>query len=86
MKRLKLDPEEREIVEAFESGKIKPLPNLAKFRREARAIARNTLNKKKNINIRLSERTLYRLKVKAIEEGLPYQTLAASILHKYVNK
>lgn len=80
------DEEEKEMVEAFDSGKLKPLPNLAKFKREFKIIAQNTLKKNKNINIRLSERTLYRLKIKAVEEGLPYQTLASSILHKYVNK
>lgn len=81
-----LDEEEREIAEAFENGKLKPLSNLARFRREFKIIAENTLKKKKNINIRISESTLSRLKAKAIEEGLPYQTLASSILHKYANK
>jgi len=48
--------------------------------------ARFTLNKTRNINLRLTEKTLLKLKAKAIEEGIPYQTLASSILHKYVMK
>jgi predicted DNA binding CopG/RHH family protein len=58
------------------------VPDLATRKRELQEIARNTLNKTRNINIRLTERDLYRLKAKAIEEGIPYQTLASSILHK----
>lgn len=85
MKGYKLDKEERELLEEFERGEWKPLPNQAKLKKEAQLIARNTLNKTRNINLRLSERTLSRLKAKAMEEGLPYQTLASSILHKYAN-
>lgn len=55
-------------------------------RERLRATARNTLNKTRNINIRLSERDLHRLKAKAIEEGIPYQTLASSILHKSASR
>lgn len=86
MKYFELDQEEKEILEAFEKGEIKPLPNQARLKRYYQKVARNTLNKTRNINLRLSERTLSRLKAKAIEEGIPYQTLASSILHKYTNK
>jgi predicted DNA binding CopG/RHH family protein len=51
-------------------------------KRELQQAARNTLKKTRNINIRLTERDLHKLKVRAAEEGIPYQTLAASILHK----
>lgn len=86
MKYYELDQEEKKILEAFEKGEVKPLPNQAKLKGYYQKIARNTLNKTKNINLRLSERTLSRLKAKAVKEGLPYQTLASSILHKYANK
>lgn len=86
LKDIYLDEEEREIAESYEKGEWKPVKDQAKAEREAVAAARNTLNKTKNINLRLSQRTLYRLKAKALEEGLPYQTLASSILHKYANK
>jgi len=81
-----LDKEEQELVEAFERGEFKSVPDLEKRKKELQRIAKNTLNKTRNINIRLSERDLYRLKSKAIEEGIPYQTLASSILHKSAAK
>ena len=80
------DEEEREIIESFEGGEWKPIKNLEKEKKRFQEIAKNTLNKTKNINLRLSQRTLFKLKAKAVEEGLPYQTLASSILHKYANK
>lgn len=86
MKYYELDTEEREeleaIEDALENGELKSAPEFEKRKKELQQIAKNTLNKTKNINIRLSERDLYRLKAKAIEEGIPYQTLASSILHK----
>ena len=82
-KNLKLDPYEQEIYDAVESGKIKFRSVTEREKKQWQAIAKNTLEKKRNINIRLTELDLHRLKVKAMEEGLPYQTLAASILHKY---
>lgn len=86
MKYYELDKEEKEILEAFEKSEFKPLSNSKELKKYYQQIARNTSNKSKNINIRLSLGTLYRLKSKAAEEGLPYQTLAASILHKYANR
>jgi predicted DNA binding CopG/RHH family protein len=70
-------------------GQIKEVrheANLAERKQQLQQYARNTLNKTRNINIRLSERDLYRLKAKAIEEGIPYQALASSILHKAMGK
>ncbi|MBI5619398.1 hypothetical protein HY950_00365 [Candidatus Gottesmanbacteria bacterium] len=84
-KDLVLDPEELEINDAIESGKVKAVPLSAREKRRLKQIAEYTLNKTRNINIRLSERTLLRLKAKAIEEGIPYQTLAGSIIHKYTS-
>lgn len=82
MKYYELDKEEQKLLEEIERGEWKPVKNLAKEKRRLRQIAKNTLNKTRNINIRLSEKDLYKLKVKAIREGIPYQTLASSILHK----
>jgi len=78
-----LDDEEKQLLEEFERGEWVPVKNQAKAKREAMETARNTLKKTKNINIRLTERDLHKLKVKAMEEGIPYQTLVSSILHKY---
>jgi predicted DNA binding CopG/RHH family protein len=82
MKYYTLDEEEQALFEAVENGEFVSVDDLPKAKREAMAAAKNTLNKTRNINIRLSERDLYKLKAKAIEEGIPYQTLASSILHK----
>ena len=85
----KLDPYEEETLEAVEKaldeGTLKSVADVKERLEEVRIIARNSLNKTKNINIRLTARDLMLLKRKAAEEGLPYQTLAASILHKYSN-
>jgi predicted DNA binding CopG/RHH family protein len=77
-----LDEEERALYEAVESGEFVSVSNQEEEKAKAMAAVKATLNKTRNINIRLSERDLYKLKAKAIEEGIPYQTLASSILHK----
>ena len=86
MKLYQLDPEEEEILKAFEEGKLVRVKNNASEKKLLEEAARNTMNKTRNINIRLSERDLYKLKVKAAKEGLPYQTLVSSILHKFTNE
>lgn len=85
MKYYELDKEEQEIEDAFERGEFVSVPNAKKEIARYSLMAKNTLNRNRNINIRLSERDLYKLKAKAQEEGLPYQTLIASLLHKYLN-
>lgn len=78
-----LDNDEQQILEDFENGEFQPaVTNLETRKKELQQYASSTLNKTRNINIRLTERDLYRLKAKAIKEGIPYQTLASSILHK----
>lgn len=85
IKMYELDPEEKAILEAYDRGEFVPVKNQAAMKRKLQKAAEYTLKKTKNINIRLTEPDYHGLKVKAIEEGLPYQTLAASILHKYVS-
>lgn len=82
MKYFELDNEERQLLEEIEKGEWKPVKNFAKVKKEAMEAARNTLKKTRNINIRLTERDLHKLKAKAAREGLPYQTLAASLIHR----
>ncbi len=74
-----------EIESALDKGKLKSILTPQR-KKELQQYAKNTLNKTRNINIRLSERDLHKLKVKAAEEGIPYQTLASSILHKVAAK
>ena len=85
MKKYQLDREEREILDAIESGKwdlVKPMKSeLARYAE----IARNTVRKDQRMNIRISKTDLNRVKARAVEEGIPYQTLISSILHKFVS-
>lgn len=85
MKSYKLDPEEEQILKDIEEGKYISVDNFEEAKREAEEAARNTLKKNKNINIRLSFKDVQKLKRKAAEKGLPYQTLVSSIIHQYVN-
>lgn len=86
MKYFELDEEEQELLKEFDRGEWKPIKDFAKMKKLYEEYARNTLNKTKNINIRLSEKDLQKLKRKAMEEGLPYQTLVSSVLHKFAAK
>jgi predicted DNA binding CopG/RHH family protein len=80
---LKLDPEEQAIEDDLNAGAFTSVPNLEAEKKRFQAIATATLNKTKNINIRLPEKTILKLKAKAAESGVPYQTLIASVLHRY---
>lgn len=85
MKYYELTKEEQVMLEAIENGEFRPVQNQAEAKKRAIEAALNTLNKNKNINIRLTERDLQKIKAKSVGEGIPYQTLISSIIHKYVN-
>ena len=76
------DTDEQDILEDFEAGKLKSVASKAELAR-LRAAARATAVKDKRVNIRLSSIDLQDIQAKALVEGLPYQTLIASVLHKY---
>lgn len=84
MKYFELTVEERKILEDFEKGKLVSVKDFARQKRLFQKYAQNTLNKTRNINIRLSEKILTKLKAKAVRQGIPYQTLASSVLHQFV--
>jgi predicted DNA binding CopG/RHH family protein len=84
-KMLKLDKDEKELLKSFEKGEWKQIKGFKKKKAKYIQIAKNTSAKNKRINIRLSEKDLANLKVKSLEEGMPYQTLVSSIIHKYVS-
>ena len=79
------DEEEREIVQAFESGQLRSQHPDKETLDRHRAYAQRMLSKNKRVNIRLAEKDLEEIKVRALEEGIPYQTLMGSVLHKYVS-
>ena len=79
-----LDCEEREILDAFEHGLLVRSGDLDQIRKEAQIAAGNTLRKTKRINLRISERDLDLARIRALEEGLPYQTMLSSVIHKFL--
>ncbi len=81
----KLDKEEKEILDSVERGEWKSVKLTKADRKRYAKYARNTLRKNQRINIRISEQDLGEIQKKAIEEGIPYQTLISSVLHKYVS-
>ena len=79
----KLNKEEKEILESYEKDEwvsVSKPANIAKYKAAAKA----TFKKDKRVNIRISELDLELLQERALIEGLPYQTLMSSVLHKYV--
>lgn len=84
MSEVTLDPEEKEILEAFAAGEF--VSELTPERKAHIAqLAEASGKKDKRINIRISSRDLSAIQRRALEEGIPYQTLVSSILHKYVS-
>ncbi|OIQ71916.1 hypothetical protein GALL_464630 [mine drainage metagenome] len=81
----KYDDEELEILQAWEAGTLKPVSDMAEQAKAHRAAADATFKKDQRLNIRISSRDLKSLQARALEEGVPYQTFAASLLHKFVS-
>ena len=79
------DDEEKELVAAYERGEFKPVKDQEKVKQMLVQAAKRYLRKDARINIRLSTADLQMLKRRAAEEGLPYQSLISSVLHKYVS-
>ena len=78
-----VDKSEHALLDAYERGKLRSIATkkeLAKFKEAARA----TAIKDRRVNIRLSSSDLREIQARALEEGMPYQTLIASVLHKFV--
>lgn len=80
-----LDQEERDLMGSIENEEWRPVKNLEDEKKVAIQAARNTLIKDKRINLRLSQKDYRQIIIRAIEEGIPYQTLIAGIVHKYLN-
>ncbi len=80
-----LNKEETDILETIEKGELKSVNDLIGAKAKYSEYASQTLKKDKRINIRISEKDLHSLKRKAISEGIPYQTLISSLLHKYIS-
>jgi len=81
---LKFDKEELLILQDFERGEFESIKNFREEKRRLEEAARSFFQKDKRINIRISSRDLEHLQKKAAQEGVPYQTLISSTLHKFV--
>jgi len=84
MKNAKLSKEEKVLLKAVEAGEFESVLT-EKRRVELVIAAKNTVRKDKRINIRISNRDLKAVQLKAFKEGIPYQTLVSSIIHKYIS-
>ena len=82
---MKLSKEEKNILQSVEEGQWRSVRGAKKQVQRYRSYARATVRKDKRVNIRMSEKDFVHFQKKALEEGLPYQTLISSVLHKYVN-
>jgi predicted DNA binding CopG/RHH family protein len=84
MSDLKLTPEELELLASYENEEWQSVKDIKEQKETYAAYARATYRKERRINIRISEKDLIALQRRAIREGIPYQTLVSSVLHKYV--
>jgi predicted DNA binding CopG/RHH family protein len=85
MSNLKLQQDELELLASYEAEEWQSVKKLKQQKEQYRAYARATFRKDKRVNIRISEKDLLDLQKRARRQGMPYQTLISSVLHKYVN-
>lgn len=84
MAALELEQEEKDLLDSYERGEWKSVKNLKQEIQRHKRYARETLKKDKRVNIRVSSMVLDELQARAAEDGIPYQTLISSILHRFV--
>ncbi|MCY4544013.1 MAG: antitoxin [Gemmatimonadetes bacterium] len=80
-----LSAEERDVLERFERDELRSAADAEREAELARQAARNTFNKTKRVNLRVTERDFNLAHARAREEGIPYQTLLSSVIHKYLS-
>jgi len=85
MKKSVLDDEEKAILESYESGEWVSVKDAKKEINKLQRFAKNTLSQNKRISIRMTSKDLDQVQLIAVQEGIPYQTLMSSIIHKYVS-
>ena len=81
----KFDDYEKDVLKSYENDEWISVDNLEEKKEEYARYAKATFLKNKRINIRISEKDFIGIKTKSLEEGIPYQTLISSIIHKYVS-
>ncbi len=80
----KLSSDEQAILSDFESGKLRSIPNVKAEKKRIQSIAKAHGLKNKRVSLRMSEWDFTRIQEEALKEGLPYQSLLSSIIHKYL--
>ena len=81
----RFDKEEQELLRSYEKGEWKSIRGRKALAKGYVEYARSTIRKDQRINIRISQKDLESLQARALEEGIPYQTLISSVLHKFVS-
>lgn len=81
---MKLSKEEREILDAYEKGLMKATTPSKKKIKEVKSIAENTFRKNRRITLRLYDHDYKGIQKKAMEMGIPYQTLISGMIHRYI--
>jgi len=81
----RMTKEEKNLLDSYGKGEWKSVKSLKTEINRYQKIAEATIRKDKRINIRIATRDLEEIQKKALEEGIPYQTLISSILHKYAS-
>jgi predicted DNA binding CopG/RHH family protein len=81
---MKTNREEKKLLTSLESGGWTSVKDLKSYKKHLKETASKTMLKDQRMNIRIANRDLNKLKAKALEDGMPYQTLVSSILHKYL--
>ena len=81
---MKLDEEERGILDAYDKGELKLSSPSKKEKEKIQALAEQTFRKDRRVTIRLYDHDLKGVQKKAMEKGMPYQTLISSMIHQYV--
>jgi len=84
MKKFKLDKEEKKLLKSVEQGEWQTIPHLKEEGERYAQYAQNTLRKDRRITIRMTNQDLVGIQMKAAGEGIPYQTLITSVIHKYL--
>ncbi len=84
MGKIRLDREEAELLDSYEAGEWRTIEGWEVERERYQEGARATFKKDRRVNIRISSKDLDEIQKRALEEGIPYQTLMASVLHKYI--
>ena len=81
---MKLNKEEKDILEAYDKGKMKTSSPSKKDKEKIKSMAESTFRKDRRVTIRLYDHDLKGIQKKAMEKGMPYQTLISSMIHQYV--